>query len=64
MSTVQFVVDRKGKKSGVILPLREDLHDMAVVAERRSEEPMSAAEMRRRLKQSYRLVRADRRVLG
>ncbi len=70
MSTVQFVVDRKGKKSGVILPLREyqklreDLHDMAVVAERRSEEPMSAAEMRRRLKQSYRLVRDDRRVLG
>ena len=44
--------------------LREDLHDMAVVAERRSEEPMSAAEMRRRLKQSYRLVRDDRRVLG
>ena len=56
MSTEQFVVDRKGKRTGVILPLREyqklqeDLHDLAVVAERRSEEPISAAEMKRRLK--------------
>ena len=56
MSTEQFVVDRKGKKTGVILPLRdyqklqEDLHDLAVVAERRSEKPISAAEVKRRLK--------------
>ncbi len=54
--TEHFVVDRKGKKTGVILPLRdyqklqEDLHDLAVVAESRSEKPMSAAEMKRRLK--------------
>jgi hypothetical protein len=52
----QFVVDHEGKKTGVILPLRdyqklqEDLHDLAVVAERRSEKPISAAEMKRRLK--------------
>ena len=56
MSTERFVIDRKGKKTGVILPLRdyqklqEDLHDLAVVAERRSEKPISAAEMKRRLK--------------
>lgn len=45
MSTLQeqFVVDAKGKKTGVILSLKryqrlmEDLHDLAVVAERRSE---------------------------
>jgi hypothetical protein len=56
MGTEQFVVDPKGKKTGVILPLREyqklqeDLHDLAVVAERRSEKPISAEAMKRRLK--------------
>ena len=53
----QYVVDRKGKKKGVILPLGEyrqlleDLHDLAVVAERRNEETISLKEMKRRLKQ-------------
>ena len=52
----QFVVDNKGKKTGVILSLKryerlmEDLHDLAVVAERRDEEPISLEEMKRRLK--------------
>ena len=52
----QFVVDTKGKKTGVILSLKryeqlmEDLHDLAIVAERRHEEPISLEEMKRRLK--------------
>jgi len=52
----QFVVDANGKKTGVILPLKryqklmEDLHDLAVVAKRRAEEPISLDEMRRRMK--------------
>jgi len=52
----QYVVDDQGKKKGVILPvtryerLLEDLHDLAVVAERRTEEPVSLEEMKRRLK--------------
>jgi hypothetical protein len=52
----QFVVDAKGKKTGVILSLKryekllEDLHDLAVVAERRVEKPVSLDEMKRRLK--------------
>ena len=52
----QFVFDSNGKKTGVILPLKryqrlmEDLHDLAVVAERRSEAPISLEEMKRRLK--------------
>lgn len=58
MSTVQeqYVVDAKGKRTGVILSLKryqklmEDLHDLAVIAERRSEEPISLDEMKRRLK--------------
>lgn len=52
----KFVVDRKGKKTAVIVPideyeqLMEDLHDLAVVAERRSEKTISLAQMKRRLK--------------
>lgn len=53
----QYVVDTKGKKMGVILSLKryqqlmEDLHDLAVVAERRDEEPVSLEEMKRRLRE-------------
>jgi hypothetical protein len=52
----QFIIDTKGKKTGVILPLKqyqklmEDLHDLAVVAERRAEKPVGLGEMKRRLK--------------
>lgn len=52
----QYVVDSKGEKTAVILPVKqyerllEDLHDLAVVAERREEEPISLEEMKRRLK--------------
>jgi len=52
----QFVVDAKGNKTGVILSMKryqklmEDLHDLAVVAERRAEKPVSLEEMKRRLK--------------
>ena len=52
----QFIIDAKGNKTSVILPLKryqklmEDLHDLAIVAERRAEEPISLDEMKRRLK--------------
>lgn len=51
----QYVIDREGKTVSVILPfkqyqqMKEDLHDLAVVAERREETPFSLAEMKRRL---------------
>jgi PHD/YefM family antitoxin component YafN of YafNO toxin-antitoxin module len=51
----QYVVDREGKKVGVILPfeqyqrMKEDLHDLAVVAERRDEASITLEEMKRRL---------------
>ena len=54
----QFVVDSKGKKTAVILSLKryeelmEDLHDLAVVAERRAEQPISLEEMKSRLKKN------------
>ena len=53
----QYVVDGDGKRTAVILPIEqyerllEDLHDLAVVAERREEEPISLEEMKRRLKE-------------
>lgn len=52
----QYIIDSKGKKTAVILPidqyeqLLEDLHDLAVVAERRAEEVISLEEMKSRLK--------------
>lgn len=52
----QFIIDAQGKKTSVILPLTqyqklmEDLHDLAVVAERRAEKPVGLEEMKRRLK--------------
>jgi len=55
-SREQFVLDANGKKTGIILSLShykklmEDLHDLAVIAERREEKPVSLEEMKRRLK--------------
>ena len=52
----QFLVNSKGERTGVVLSVKqyeklmEDLHDLAVVAERRSEPPISLTEMKRRLK--------------
>ena len=58
MSTVreQYVVDDQGNRTAVIVPARqyqklmEDLHDLAVVAERRQEKPISFDAMKRRLR--------------
>jgi hypothetical protein len=54
----QFVIDVQGRKTGVILSLQryqqllEDLHDLAVVAERRAEKTISLEEMKQRLQQN------------
>ncbi len=51
----QYVVDAEGNRTAVILSLKqyeqllEDLHDLAIVAERREEESISLEEMKRRL---------------
>lgn len=53
----QYLVDSSGKKTGVILSLRhykqllEDLHDLAIVAERRDENTVSFQELRQRLEE-------------
>jgi hypothetical protein len=51
----RFIIDANGKTTGVILPVKryhmllEDLHDLAVVAERGSEEPITFDVVRQRL---------------
>lgn len=52
----QFVIDARGKKKGVLLSVKqyqklmEDLHDLAIVAERRREKPVPLDDLKRRLK--------------
>ena len=52
----QFIVDEKGKKTAVVMPLAdyrrllEDLHDLSVVAERRQEPSVTLDEVKRRLR--------------
>ena len=60
MSTaVQYLTDEKGKKTAVVLPvenygkLREDLADLAVIAERRDEETIPHAEFKRSSKRQF-----------
>jgi PHD/YefM family antitoxin component YafN of YafNO toxin-antitoxin module len=53
----QYVIDAAARKTGVLLSLEyyerlmEDLHDLAAVAERRDEEPISLDDLKQRLKQ-------------
>ena len=51
----QFITNKKGNKIAVIVPIKEyeqlleDLHDLAVVAERKSENTISLHEMKNQL---------------
>ena len=52
----QFIVDESGKKTSVILSLEdyeellEDIHDLTVIAERKSEPSINLEELKKRLK--------------
>jgi hypothetical protein len=51
----QYQTDAQGRRTAIVLPISEyeqlldDLHDLAVVAERRDEETIDEVELRRRL---------------
>jgi PHD/YefM family antitoxin component YafN of YafNO toxin-antitoxin module len=51
----QYVVNENEEKAAIILPveeyekMKEDLHDMTIVAERRNEKTISLEEMKRKL---------------
>jgi len=52
----QYIVNEEGQKMAVVLPideyeeLLEDLHDLAIIAERRDEPTISFDELKKRLK--------------
>jgi hypothetical protein len=56
VTKTRFIVDEKGNRVSVVLPvdeyqeLLEDLHDLAIVAERRHEPAGSHAALKKRLK--------------
>ena len=51
----KFIVDEKGQKTEIVLPLNEyeelleDLHDLAVIAERKDEPAVSFEELKKKL---------------
>jgi len=59
--TPQYLKDESGKKAFVVLPVKEyealleDLHDLAVIAERRDGPRMSLEQFERELKSDGRL---------
>jgi len=52
----QYVVNEKGQKTAVILPveeyeeLLEDIHDLAIIAERRDEPTITFEELKKKLR--------------
>ena len=54
----KYIVDEKGKKTAAILPIKkyeeliEDIHDLAVVAERRDEPTTTFTELKERLRKN------------
>lgn len=52
----QFIVDESGTKKAIILPMEdyeellEDIHDLAVIAERKDEPTISFEDLKKRLK--------------
>jgi hypothetical protein len=52
----KFIVNESGKKTEVLIPYRdyerlmEDIHDLAIIAERKNEKVISHEEMMKRLK--------------
>ncbi len=55
MGKAQYLVDENGQKTAVVLPveeyeeLLEDIHDLAVIAERKDEPTTSFDELKKRL---------------
>jgi PHD/YefM family antitoxin component YafN of YafNO toxin-antitoxin module len=55
-SQTQYIIDENGQKTAVVLPIEEyeellaDLHDLAIIAERRNEPTISFDEIKERLK--------------
>ena len=57
MKETQYIIDNRGWKKAVVLPideyeeLLEDIHDLAIIAEREDEETIGLEELKKRLKE-------------
>jgi PHD/YefM family antitoxin component YafN of YafNO toxin-antitoxin module len=55
-SQAHYLIDENGKKTAVVLPMEEyeelleDIHDLAVIAERKDDQTISLNELKKRLK--------------
>lgn len=55
-SQPRYIVDESGRKTAVVIPveeyedLLEDLHDLAIIAERKNETTISFDELKKRLR--------------
>ena len=55
-SREQYVVDGKGQRTAVIMPIKEyeelpeDIHDLAIIAERRDEPTITFEELKKKLR--------------
>jgi PHD/YefM family antitoxin component YafN of YafNO toxin-antitoxin module len=54
----RYIIDKKGQKTAVVIPvdeyeeLLEDLHDLAIIAERRDKPTITFKELKKKLKQN------------
>jgi PHD/YefM family antitoxin component YafN of YafNO toxin-antitoxin module len=52
----QYIIDENGRKTAVVIPveeyeeLLEDLHDLAIIAERKNESTINFDDLKKRLK--------------
>jgi len=52
----QYLIDESGQKTAIVLPIEEyeelleDIHDLAIIAERRDEATINFDELKKRLK--------------
>lgn len=55
----KFIVDDKGRKYAVILPIKkyeellEDIHDLAIIAERGAEQTINFINLKKKLKKNW-----------
>jgi len=56
MDKTKYLIDENGKKTAVVLPVKEyeelieDIHDLAIIAERKNEAVVNFEELKERLK--------------
>jgi len=59
----EYIIDKKGNKKSVIIPLErymellEDMNDLAIIAERKSEKEISTEEVKKKVKTKWHYIK-------